>query len=131
MVYLALDRQLHSRHVVVKFLHAVWDGHERIRNKFNQEIEALSRLHHPAVVGVLDVGQAPDGRSFLVMEYVEGTNLRSLLPNRPLEFSQAARILTEADTGAGLCGGAEGLEDRSNHEAGPRNGRGGYRSEAS
>lgn len=93
VVYLALDRQLHSRPVVVKFLHAVWDDHERVRVKFNQEIEALSRLHHPAVVGVLDVGQAADGRLFLVMEYVDGKNLRSRLQHGPLEFSEAATIV--------------------------------------
>ena len=69
MVYLAQDRQLHSRPAVIKFLHAVWEDHERVRLKFRHEIEALGRLNHPAVVGVLDVGRAPDGRSFLVMEY--------------------------------------------------------------
>jgi predicted Ser/Thr protein kinase len=94
VVYRALDRQLHSRPVVVKFLHAIWDDHERVRIKFNQEIEALSRLHHPSIVGVLDVGHAPDGRLFLAMEYVDGTNLRSRLQNGPLEFSEAAAIVT-------------------------------------
>jgi predicted Ser/Thr protein kinase len=93
VVYLARDRQLHSRPVVVKFLHAVWDDHERVRVKFQHEIEALSRLHHPAVVGVLDVGQAADGRSFLVMEYVDGINLRARLRDGPLEFSNASAIV--------------------------------------
>ena len=76
VVYLAQDRQLHSRRVVVKLLHAGWDKQERVRLKFRQEMEALSRIHHPAVVGVLDVGEAGDGRSFLVLEYVEGETLR-------------------------------------------------------
>ena len=93
VVYLALDRQLHSRPVVVKFLHAVWDHHEGISAMFNHEIEALSRLHHPAVVGVLDVGQASDGRSFLVMEYVDGVNLRSRLQHGPLHFAEAAGVV--------------------------------------
>jgi predicted Ser/Thr protein kinase len=93
VVYLARDQLLHSRQVVVKFLHAVWDDHERVRVKFQHEIEALSRLRHPAVVGVLDVGQAADGRSFLVMEYVDGINLRSRLQNSPLEFPPAAAIV--------------------------------------
>jgi len=92
VVYLAQDRQLHSRPAVVKFLHAVWDDHERIRLKFRQEIEALSRLNHPAVVGVLDVGKAPDGRSFLVMEYVNGMTLRSRLREGPLSFAEATAI---------------------------------------
>jgi predicted Ser/Thr protein kinase len=93
VVYLARDSQLHSRPVVVKMLHAGWEDHDRVRVKFRQEIEALSRIHHPAVVGVLDVGQAPDGRSFLVMEYVEGSTLRSRLEKGTLEVSEAAAIV--------------------------------------
>jgi eukaryotic-like serine/threonine-protein kinase len=92
VVYLAHDRQLHSRPVVVKFLHAAWEDHERIRLKFRQELEALSRLNHPAVVGVLDIGKAPDGRSFLVMEYVNGVTLRSRLRERPPSFAEALAI---------------------------------------
>jgi tRNA A-37 threonylcarbamoyl transferase component Bud32 len=92
VVYLAHDRQLHSRRVVVKFLHSRWEDHERIRTKFLQEIEALSRLSHPAVVGVLDVGKAPDGRSFLVMEYVRGVSLRSRLLEGALPHAEAAAI---------------------------------------
>jgi hypothetical protein len=42
---------LHSRPAVIKFLHAAWEDHDRIRLKFRQEIEALSRLNHPVVVG--------------------------------------------------------------------------------
>src|SRR5579872_3924889 len=92
VVYLARDRQLHSRPAVVKFLHASWEDHERIRFHFRHEIEALSRLNHPAVVGVLDVGQAPDGQSFLVMEYVVGVSLRERLREGPLRFAEAAAI---------------------------------------
>jgi len=92
VVYLAQDGQLHSRPVVIKFLHDAWEDHERIRLKFRQEIEALSRLNHPAIVGVLDVGKAPDGRSFLVMEYVAGVTLRARLRDGPLSLAEAAAI---------------------------------------
>ncbi len=93
VVYLARDRRLHARHVVLKFLHASCEDHGDILLKFRHEIEALSRLNHPAVVGVLDVGQAPDGRSFLVMEYVAGLTLRSRLRQGPLPFPEAAPIV--------------------------------------
>jgi predicted Ser/Thr protein kinase len=92
VVYLAQDRELHSRPVVIKFLQAPWENHERVRLKFRQEIEALSRINHPAVVGVLNVGQAPDGRSFLVMEYVEGVTLRSRLREGRLSFAEVDAI---------------------------------------
>ncbi len=93
VVYLARDQQLHARPVVLKFLHAAFEDHDRVRLKFHHEIEALSRLNHPAVVGVLDVGDAPDGRSFLVMEYVAGLTLRSRLREGPLPFPEAAPIV--------------------------------------
>jgi predicted Ser/Thr protein kinase len=93
VVYLAQDRQLHFRNVVLKFLHGGWEEHERVQVKFRQEIEALSRIHHPGVVGVLNVGHAEDGRSFLVMEYVEGATLRSLLAKGPIELSQVREIV--------------------------------------
>jgi predicted Ser/Thr protein kinase len=94
IAYLARDQRLHARPVVLKFLHTAWDDHDRICLHFLQEIEALSRLTHPAVVGVLDVGQAPDGRSFLVMEYVDGLTLRSRLRTGPLSFPEAASIVS-------------------------------------
>ena len=93
VVYLAQDRQLHSRNVVLKFLHVGWEQQERIQVKFRQEIEALSRIHHSGVVGVLDVGRAEDGSSFLVMEYVEGATLRSLLSNGRMELSLVRNIV--------------------------------------
>jgi hypothetical protein len=79
--------------VVVKLLHPVWEEQDRVRLRFRQEIEALSRLSHPAVVGVLDVGHTPDGRSFLVMEYVAGVTLRTRLQQGPLPFAEAASIV--------------------------------------
>ncbi|MBI1762548.1 MAG: protein kinase [Acidobacteria bacterium] len=82
VVYLARDTQLHQRRVVIKVLlesseqslHTPW-----FRKKFDQEIEALVRIDHPGVVGVLDVGAMPDGKPFFVMQFVEGVNLRSLM----------------------------------------------------
>ena len=79
VVYLAHDRQLHSKPVVIKVLldrppeseWAAW-----VRKKFREEIEALARIDHPGVVGVLDVGELPDGKPFFVMPYVHGVNLR-------------------------------------------------------
>jgi predicted Ser/Thr protein kinase len=93
VAYLAHDRQLHSRPVVLKFLHAGWEEQDRIHLRFRQEIEVLSRLSHPAVVGVLDVGHTREGRSFLVMEYVAGVTLRSRLQLGVVPFAEAASII--------------------------------------
>jgi len=37
--------------------------------KFRQEIEALSRMDHPGVVGIVDSGELSDGKPFIVMQF--------------------------------------------------------------
>lgn len=92
VVYLARDRELLSRPVVVKILLDADDRAEWVRRKFRHEIEALARIDHPGVVGVLDAGTMPDGKPFLVMQYVEGVTLRSLLSRGRISLDRAGRI---------------------------------------
>ncbi len=97
VVYLARDTQLMNRRVVVKVLledstnalHNPW-----FKKKFEQEIEALVRLDHPGIVGVLDAGTMPDGKEFFVMQYVEGGPLRKLVQGQ-MDFAQVARIVRQ------------------------------------
>ncbi|MEP7339747.1 MAG: protein kinase [Acidobacteriota bacterium] len=97
VVYLARDTQLMNRRVVIKVLledagnamHNPW-----FKKKFEQEIEALIRLDHPGIVGVLDVGTMPDGKEFFVMQYVEGHSLRKLVTGQ-MDFGQVARIVRQ------------------------------------
>ncbi|MGH9766147.1 MAG: serine/threonine-protein kinase [Blastocatellia bacterium] len=99
VVYLARDRQLLSREVVVKVLFAS-RGNDKydswFTKKFRQEMEALSRINHPGVVGVLDSGEAPDGKAFLVMQYIRGVTLRQMMPEQGMDFDKAARIIRQA-----------------------------------
>jgi len=92
IVYLARDRHLHSRPVVVKVLQEGQGADPWFQKKFRQEIEALTRIDHPGVVGVLDVGETPDGKPFLVMQYVEGVTLRSVISSQGMGFRRAANI---------------------------------------
>jgi serine/threonine protein kinase len=97
-VYLAYDQRLYSSPVVVKLLQegAVTDENRTwFRKKFQQEIKALSRIDHPGVVRALDVGEISDGRAFLVMQYVEGVNLRSVLKSGTLPLTRVARIVQQ------------------------------------
>ncbi len=97
VVYLARDTRLMNRRVVVKVL--LEDSSNSLHNpwfkkKFEQEIEALVRLDHPGIVGVLDAGTMPDGKEFFVMQYVEGGPLRKLV-NGQMQFAQVARIVRQ------------------------------------
>lgn len=92
VVYLAVDRQVASRAVVVKILLEQSYQDEWIKKKFYQEIEALARIDHPAVVTVFDAGEMPDGKPYLVMQYVVGTPLRQHL-GKPMELARVARLV--------------------------------------
>ena len=50
--------------------------------RFHKEAEAGMRLRHPNIVQIIDVGQQ-DNRHFMIMEYVEGMNLRKFLHCTP------------------------------------------------
>ncbi|MEK7753831.1 MAG: serine/threonine-protein kinase [Acidobacteriota bacterium] len=95
VVYLARDEQLLDRPVVVKFLHERSEQHPVLRARFRHEMEALARISHPGVVSVLDVGELPGGKRYLVMEYVEGVTLRSQIEAGGLDFDRVARLVRQ------------------------------------
>jgi serine/threonine protein kinase/Tfp pilus assembly protein PilF len=95
LVYLARDRQLLGKRVVVKVLLENSESDPWIRQKFQQEMEALARIDHPAVVGVLDSGYTPEGRQFLVMQYVQGETLRSILQRKEITPRRAAGLIRQ------------------------------------
>jgi serine/threonine protein kinase len=94
-VYLARDQELLSKLVVIKLLHEESLQNEWAVRKFRHEIEALARIDHPGVVGVLDTGSMPDGVPFIVMQYVEGVTLRSVMKMAPegMDFEHAENII--------------------------------------
>jgi serine/threonine protein kinase len=92
VVYLARDSQLHSRPVVVKLLLEDRSPGSYFKKKFHKEIEALALIDHPGIVGALDTGETADGRSYFVMQFVEGCDLRSAIASRGMEFERVAHI---------------------------------------
>ena len=108
VVYLAHDLRLHSRPVVIKvLLEENASDDDWFHRKFAQEIEALARIDHPGVVGVLDAGESPDGPPFVVLQFVNGVTLRSLLRNGSMAFPDVASIVKQlghALTAAHACG---------------------------
>ena len=76
VVYKARQLSL-DRLVALKILPAERFGSGHFTERFTQEARALARLNHPNIVAVYDFGQA-DGLFYLLMEYVDGLNLRQL-----------------------------------------------------
>lgn len=81
-VYRALDTRL-QRIVAVKVMHEGLGEDTDFVRKFDREARAAARLSHPNVVSVFDQGHGSDlggtGRPYIVMEFVEGTTLRSVI----------------------------------------------------
>ena len=97
-VYLARDQKLLGKPVVVKILLEQLGDEETaawVQRKFRQEIEALALLDHPGVVGVLHAGELPDGRPYIVMQYIEGGSLRSVMTRDGVGFARAASIFRQ------------------------------------
>jgi serine/threonine protein kinase len=98
VVYLARDQQLMGKPVVIKILlEQVFetDADGWVKKKFRQEVEALARIDHPGVVGVLQTGEMADGRPYLVMQYIEGKNLRSVMKPEGMNLSHVAQIMRQ------------------------------------
>lgn len=95
IVYLAKDQQMLSRKVVIKVLLDEKGTDEWLKTKFRQEIEALSRIDHPGVVGILDTGQMLDGKAYFVMQFIEGVSLRSIIKPQGVELDRVVNIIKQ------------------------------------
>ena len=93
-VYLARHLSLHNRRVVIKILLEAALQNPYLRQKFDQEVEALARLNHPNVVSVLGAGEL-NGKPYIVMQYVSGLTLGSQIPNEGMNLERAASILKQ------------------------------------
>ncbi len=56
--------------------------------RFKNEARAMARLSHPGIVGVFDFGETPNGLLYIVMEFIEGTDVQKMV-------SQQGRLHTE------------------------------------
>jgi serine/threonine protein kinase len=95
VVYLARDLHVHSRQVAVKLIHEHWAESEWMRSRFREEVHALAKLRHPAIVSVIDSDETADGRIFLVMEYLRGATLRSAIAPGGMDLVRAADLLRQ------------------------------------
>ena len=86
-VWEARDTRL-SRSVAIKLLPADFGGNPDRRARFELEAQALSKLQHPNVCVLHDVGEE-EGRSYLVLERLEGETLAERLLRGPLDNDEA------------------------------------------
>jgi len=87
-VYLCRDRKL-SRRIAIKENN---DTRPDSQQQFSQEAVILARLDHPCLPKVLDYFIEPSGKRYLVMEYIEGQDLKSILSERKHPLTEAEAL---------------------------------------
>ncbi len=89
----------------MKVLHRDLVGDSDVVQRFEREASAVSRLHHPHTVQVFDFGTA-QGALYLIMEYVRGLDLASIISrDGPLPWKRAAPLLAQ------ICGALSEAHD--------------------
>lgn len=102
LVYQAWDLRL-ERPVAVKLLREDFSSNEAFRERFRQEAKAAANLSHPNIVTVHDFG-LDHQRLFIVMEYVPGTDLKTMIKARGIfTIDEAIPLAVQACAGIGYA----------------------------
>ncbi len=68
------------------------DGDSQFGRRFAQEALLASSVQHPNIIYLLDFGSLPDGRSYLVMEFLQGRTLTDAIRQGPMDVARACVI---------------------------------------
>lgn len=94
-VYLATHLDL-ERPVAVKIIKREFAGDADVADRFLREAKTMAKLRHPNAAMIFDAGNLPDGRHFIVMEFVEGETLSQALTREGnFPASKAVNIATQ------------------------------------
>jgi serine/threonine protein kinase/class 3 adenylate cyclase len=104
-VYRARDTRL-ARDVALKMLPAEMSDAPARRQNLEQEARAVARLNDPHICTLHDIGATPSGVIYLVMEYIEGKTLCSLIERGPLDFHQLVNIGAQVADALAVAHGA-------------------------
>lgn len=83
---------LYQQRVALKLIHSIDDA---LAAAFERERQRLAQLDHPGIARIIDGGEAPDGRPFMVMEYVEGESIDLAMATAGASRQQIVRTVIE------------------------------------
>jgi eukaryotic-like serine/threonine-protein kinase len=102
VVYKAQDLAL-GRLVAVKILREPLTGDPDFLARFQQEARAAANLAHPNIVTVHDFGR-DGGRNYIVMEYIEGKDLKTMIKDgSPFKVERALDLIIQICAGIGYA----------------------------
>jgi len=93
-VYLAVQPAIGSR-VAVKILSDQCARNPELLERFFAEARAVNLIRHERIVSVIDLAQLPDGRPFIIMEFVEGQTLAGIAAAGPVPLGGLIQVMTE------------------------------------
>jgi serine/threonine protein kinase len=106
VVYEAIHLGLHRR-VAVKVIHPQSSQSSEARTRFLREARALALLRSEHIVQVLDVDTLAEGDPYMVMEYLEGRDLKRELTKRgPMPVDEAVGYVIQTAAGVAAAHGA-------------------------
>ena len=95
-VYEARHTRISGKRFAIKMLHPEYARQPEVLTRFQREAEAAATIRSAYVVDVYDVDRTPDGRAFLVAEYLDGKELGGYLDEvGKLSVGPAARIVRQ------------------------------------
>ncbi len=95
-VYKGTQKAL-QRTVAIKVLPAdIDDGDRHFAERFKQEAQTMARLTHPNIVAVHDSGETADGWIYIVMEFIDGTDVGQLIASEGIVEPRRAIQITSA-----------------------------------
>ncbi len=84
-----------GRHVAIKVMTPkLFDEPESVK-RFVAEARAVAAIRHPGIVDVFGFGRLPDNRTYLVMEWLQGSSLAARIERGKLDFEEACDMLRQ------------------------------------
>jgi serine/threonine-protein kinase len=86
-----------GKRVAIKTLHPEFAANEEVLKRFYREAQTAAAIGHKNIIDIMDVGVTPTSEPYIVMEYLEGEDLESMLKRTgPLSVEAACGILEPA-----------------------------------